>query len=479
MVSWDIPGTATVGQAGHTSDHNLITTALEQAVKLLPATYNVVYYGADPTGDTDSTSAFEAVQTAIGSSAATVYIPAGTYKTSTFLSLIQNQNIIGDGSSSVTVNYTGSTTALTINISGAFTGGENAGTVSGFSLSAYDATGTPNGCQFGNLQGLNMTDVAFYGFDGFGIYGLNASSQWAEENNIRAIVVQCGTAVVLNGGSYDYSNFDFLIVTGPGQGGLTIENSTQLQGCSIRIRGNFYIAETNTAAVIAVEPSGTGASYISNSLFDVAVENAPATDATSGYVGHYTVYMNSTNQESNITNCTGVLSFANIATTSGDAVINFQGAYNPNNLPFGFSGVINDTVLGIMNEGDGLVIMGGTDYVVQDGTSDTLYESTIFFEFGDIQPFLLNSGTNTLVFDGVTSGTGGFAKQVTLIVKQPTAGTSTLKMPSNVHGPSTFWSGTNVNIATGNGAVTKIRMTYIPADNLWYAEIAGSGYVAS
>src|ERR1700733_11234666 len=96
-MSWDIPGTATVGQSGHTSDHNLITTTLTELTTLIPQ-YNALYYGADPTGVADSTAAFTAIGTAIGTNPATIHIPAGTYKVSALPSLVQGQNIVGEGS---------------------------------------------------------------------------------------------------------------------------------------------------------------------------------------------------------------------------------------------------------------------------------------------------------------------------------------------------------------------------------------------
>jgi len=476
LVSWDIPSSHSVGDAGHTSDHNLITAALDQVIELLPPTYNVVFYGADPTGVTDSTSAFAAVQTAIGSSPATVYIPTGTYKCSTFLHLIQDQNIIGDGSSTVTINYTGSSTCLTINTSGSFDDSLNAGTVKGISFNGSTGTGTPNGIQFGNLQGLVINDVGIYEFAGTGLHGVNSGGAWAEENNIQAILVSNGTAVVFEAGSFDYSNFDFLIVAGPAQGGVYLKSSTQLQGCSLRIRGNFYVASTNTASVLALEPAGgSGSSYISNSHLNISVENAPASGATTGYQSHYTIYMGSSSAASQIAGCTGVLSFANVATTSGDVVIPFRGYYNPNNNPVGFSGIINDSVLGIMDAGDGLAIMGGTDYVLAGAaTSDGLFENTLFLQFGDIQTFQLASGSNTLVFDGVTSGAAGYGKQIVVLAKQPSGGGATISWPSNVHFPTA----PTVTLNTSANTVTKYIMTYIPADNVWYAHIAGTGYVA-
>jgi hypothetical protein len=200
------------------------------------------------------------------------------------------------------------------------------------------------------------------------------------------------------------------------------------------------------------------------------VENAPASGATVGYHSHYTLYMGSSNSQSQFINCSGVLSFSNACTTTADTDINFQGYYNPNFLPVGFSGVISDTVLGIMNQGDGLAIMGGTDYVAQGSTASALYANTIYLQFGDLQGFLLASGANHVVFDGV----GGFAKEIVLLAKQPSGGGATITWPTNVHFPTS----PTVTLSTAANTVTKYRMTYIPVDNVWYAEVVGTGYVA-
>lgn len=471
---WTIPGSATVGQSGHTTDHNEITAALTQASKLFTPWYNVIFYGADPTGSADSTSAFAAAMTAMGSSPGTIYVPAGTYKTSSVGSFVLDQNMIGDGSSVTTINYTGSTNAIVIDNSGTFNDSFNAGKFTGFSLNGSTATGTPVGIKFGNLQGVVIHDVGIYAFAGKGIYGLNHSGGWSEENNIQAILVGNGTAAVFDTSSYDYSNIDLLIVTSPGAGGMYLQNSAQMQGCSIRIRGNFYVASSNTAAVIGIElAGGSGSSYFNNCHFDVAVENAPADNATIGYVSHYTVYMGSSNAASQLANCTGVLSFSNVATDTGSNPINFRGYSNVNFLPFGFSGVVEDTVLGLMSPGDGLAIVGGTDYALPGFTiANNLFANTIFFEFGDIQLFTLGNGNNTITFDGIKSGTGGFGKQVVLMIKQPSSGAAgTVTWPANVK-----WSGGSHTLSSTNNFVDKVRMLYSPNDDTWYAEVSGLHY---
>ena len=58
--------------------------------------FNVVDYGADPTGAADSYTAIAAAITAAGAGGV-VYFPAGTYLLSTYLSPLARQRLVGDG----------------------------------------------------------------------------------------------------------------------------------------------------------------------------------------------------------------------------------------------------------------------------------------------------------------------------------------------------------------------------------------------
>lgn len=416
----------------------------------------VLEHNADPSGAADSTTAFQNAIAALPSGGGNVYIPAGTYKINGTLSFAQNQGMIGDGSTCTSITYTGSTILINVTVSGTFTGGQSAGRFEGFNISGYAAGTNAIGMQIGDLEGVQCRDIAIYGFGSTGLYFKNTLG-WAEESNVQARIVQCGTAVVFDTGSFDYAKYDFTIVTGNGQGGVTLQNGAQLQGCSLQMRGNFYgNTGSNTAAVIAVDPgNSSGTSYIKNTLFDVAVESAG-----SG-VGHYTVLLGSSNSTSQFFG-TGVLSFSNVT-------VNFQGVSNPNYLPFGFSGVLNDTVLGEMSPGDGLVIHGGTQWTAGGGPTDSLYLGNLYFQFGDVNMFQLASGNTTLTFNGVS----GFGKKVDLFIVQPTSGAAgTVTWPSNVK----WASATAPTLSTTNGYTDHIRLYYIPGAGSWYGELVGVHY---
>jgi len=71
------------------------------------AVANVLDFGADPTGVADSTSAIQAAINVNGA----VFLPKGTYKTTSTLTLASKTQMFGEGSSSI-LNYTGSDDAI-------------------------------------------------------------------------------------------------------------------------------------------------------------------------------------------------------------------------------------------------------------------------------------------------------------------------------------------------------------------------------
>ena len=316
-----------------------------------------VLYGADPTGVKDSTTAINNALNATLYTGAPVYLPTGTYKLAGTLNMTNGQSLIGDGSQAVTINYTGSTIAIKYTITGSFTGSQRAGRITGFYLNGYSGGATTVGIQFGELQGLLMDDVFLAGFNTAGIHFLN-TGDYAEEHTIRATIVGCGTTsssttgcVVFDSSSWDYSNFDFLLIPNAGAHGVLLINDAQLQGCELRIRGNFLGATPNTGAVIAIDPANTGTdNYIRNSLLDVAAETAG-----SG-TGHYLLYMGSTSSQSQFF-ATGVLNLSSVGPTS-------QGISNAHFLPFEFSGIIGD-------QAQGVIASFGYEYIVSTDTSGT------------------------------------------------------------------------------------------------------------
>lgn len=163
MTTWNIPGTASVGQSGHTSDHNLITTALTQVTELLPSWYNVLFYGADPTGVSDSTTAIGNAITAAQATSGTVYIPSGTYAISSGWVVPSNIVIIGDGNvgSTVSNHYSGTVLSLKSSFSGSYV----------FSCTDTAGHGTANGALIRDLVILGANYTGGNAIDGIRFTG--------------------------------------------------------------------------------------------------------------------------------------------------------------------------------------------------------------------------------------------------------------------------------------------------------------------
>lgn len=167
---------------------------------ILGAVYNVLDYGADNTGVTDSASAIQtAIDAAVVSGGGTVYLPAGTYRTNTSLILKDKVTLQGDGVSSRTdvavsptrVLHYGDNPGLlaqTPTLTGEFSlqnlefDGTNAGaTASGLSMDAQTNGGALVGskvydctfCNFPNYQVLQngtvfdntFTNCTFHNYD--------------------------------------------------------------------------------------------------------------------------------------------------------------------------------------------------------------------------------------------------------------------------------------------------------------------------
>jgi hypothetical protein len=459
---------------GHTTQHNNLGDVIAGTPCVKYNVANTAYAGgADLTGTTDSSAALLAAIAALPAGGGQIYIPAGsTLKFASTLVFTQGQGICGGGSDNVTLNYTGTGTAIQASLSGSFTGGAYAGQFTGFYLSGYSAGGSAVGMSVQDLQGITINDVAIYGFAGKGLYYLHGSG-YAEESTVRCRIVQCGTygtvtsgAVVFDTTSFDYGDFDFTIVTSPGVHGIVLQNGAQLRGSRLRMRGNFYArASSNTGAVIAIAPAGgSDTSYITDSQLDVAVESA----GSAGQIGHTFVLLGSTNSGSQLTG-QGVLSF----NPFGPNTIYSQGFSNANFVPFGFSGYIQDgTAAGPPSAGDGLIVQGGVSYAPNGHlNSRPGGGNDVYWQNGPICEGQLTNGNNTLVFHGA-SGVGYYLRSVELWLAQPASGAAgTVTWPAG-----TKWAGGSApSLSSTNGYVDKLKFTFLAEGN-WYGELVGTHY---
>ena len=90
------------------------TGAINRAINLkLAETISVTDFGADPTGVTDSTTAIQAAINSV--TTGRIYLPAGTYKTTTTISLKNGVSIYGDGSGITTISNATANPIITVN----------------------------------------------------------------------------------------------------------------------------------------------------------------------------------------------------------------------------------------------------------------------------------------------------------------------------------------------------------------------------
>lgn len=428
---------------------------------------SVAGYGADPSGKSDSTTAFTNAIGAIPKAGGVIYVPAGTYLISGTLTFGPNQGMIGDGHSASVLNYTGSGVCVKAADNAAFTGNAEGGWFQGWQVSGYNGGAGAIGAQIVDLQGVKMDDVSFYGCATAGLYFTTAGSGWSEEGWFTKVAcIQCGTAgdnatgaVVMNSTSFDYGVYEFTIVTPPGAHALVLQNGVNLNGPRVGLRGNLYCDSPNTAAMIAIDPgNANGTSYMTNVDLDASMETAG-----SG-TGHYLVLMGSSNSASQFSG-SGVLSIY-------PAFGNSQGISNPNFLPFGFSGVVNTVDSygnNFMAAGDARVIIGGKAEQWAGNVGSAL-GGVVYTQFASKWVFQLASGSGSA--NAVTvSGLRANGKTIDLIIQQPSSGAAGTipSWPSNVK-----WAGGAAPVlSTSNNAADWIRLEYLPPTQVG----ASAGYL--
>jgi hypothetical protein len=130
----------------------VITSSLADAA----SPYNVVDYGADPTGKDDSAAAIASAITAASATGGTVYFPAGTYKTSKPLNWPQAVSFLGAGST--VTGATPTPTTIVNSISHIF---KLSASISGNSIQNPALTSLYGGGHIFNFSGFDVTRTTF------------------------------------------------------------------------------------------------------------------------------------------------------------------------------------------------------------------------------------------------------------------------------------------------------------------------------
>lgn len=419
-------------------------------------------YGADPTGATDSTAAFVAAQTA-GGSTYQLLMGIGTYRIDgdigTFGPLC---GMSGLDSALTKIDYRGAATAVKAYES-TFNSAHYGGTFNGFTIDGTNASAGAVGFWWGNLQGARVDDITATNFTGTGSVGIQLKNSttpangWSEQGQWTRIKSHNNkTNVLFDHGSFDYAHFEFHILANNNQDGICLQNDASLEGCTLKVVGNFYAGTSNTAAVIAIDRGdNTKSSRIDNCDMYVNVE----CDGSTG-TGHYTLLLGG-GSASQFTG-TGVLQFS-------DETVAFQGYSKTGSAQFGFSGVVQDHVLGKMTPGDAMVFHGGTQWSTR-GTFGSNSSGGLNLQYGDIQELLLASGNTNIT---VTGGVLNRSRRIVMFLQQPASGgAGTVTWPADWYFPEG-----NPVLSTTNGAMDEIEAVYLPDTSTWYARLVGRNFV--
>lgn len=429
--------------------------------------------GVSNTGASSVTTEFNTLLSAQNGAPCIFVFGVGTYLWSTAPDALgPDQSVIGLGPSVTKFTWSGSGPLFTITtaaVSGTWDGSLAAGTFSGFTINGPYGTGGTAGFKYGALQAGVIDNVWFYGLDGGCIEGYQVTSgvDWAEEWQITRLNVSgCGATsgycFQFNSTSFDYSRIDAVVVVEANIDVLALNNSAEMQGLELHLRGNLHGGTSNTGAVISIDrTTSAGTSNIGGGSFLVSMEGDDTTDGGAGTVGHYMIYMGSSDAASMLS-AQGTFNVYNAGAPN-------QGIYNPNNLPLSFSGLFNPSS---MLDGEALVIWGPTcltPFYMGFSTLGTGTE-TIYNEFADVYSIQLTSGDVTIQFDGASS----YVRRYTFLFKNPASGTCTITWPSNW-----YFSATTKTFSTAASGITKVEALYDPVSDIYYAEVVGSGYTTS
>ena len=307
-------------------------------------------YGADPTGASDSTSAFKsAIAAAASAGGGVVYIPTGTYKISSTLTCTTVPvYFVGDGAWASVISFTGTGDCFRIYDSSTYGSRTKfAGGIAGITIDGASAGAGSSGVHVGDLlqYELDLTVQNFYGTGSIGVH-LDNNYYWTEQLFGRIYASNCTSHVVFDwtsatattsSGSFERCDLDiYLDQINAKFDGVVFQNGAFVTNGSLKIRGNFG---SSTAAVssAALRLTGyesangySGYSGIINSMVDIGVE------CGSGDYTPQTIVFGSTKNA--ISSCYGALNF-------GAAGNTFTASNNDNNV-FNFIGQTSgDTTL--------------------------------------------------------------------------------------------------------------------------------------
>jgi Pectate lyase superfamily protein len=316
-------------------------TRADAATATTPDWVNVTSYGADPTGASDSTSAFKSAIAAVASAGGVIYIPAGTYTISSTLTCTTVPvYFVGDGAWATIISFTGTGGCFRIYDSSTYGSRTKfAGGIAGITIDGAKAGSGAAGLHVGDLlqYEVDLTVQNFYGTNSIGVHFDN-NYYWMEQLFGRIYASNCTSHVVFDwtsststtsSGSFERCDLDiYLDQVNAKFDGVVFRNGAYVTNGSLKFRGNFGSSSTAvTSAALRLTGNQTANGYsgysgIVDSMLDIGLE------CGSGSYTPQTIEFGAS--QNSISGCYGALQFGaagNTFTASNNKgnVFNFMG----------------------------------------------------------------------------------------------------------------------------------------------------------
>lgn len=279
----------------HSADHGRIIGAWE----------NVLGYGAVGDNSTDDATAIQAAIDAVNSAGGgTVYFPPATYKIASSLTIYTDVRLLGAGSYSTAIHYTGSGTAIAQSTPGT--------RIYGVIIEHLSVTGSASGAIGIDMDAVSlgaMNDVVVTGFTaGTGIRFNSSATGLALYNTLTHVTVtSCATGLALTGESANENT----VVGGNFRGctthgiNISASNHNKIIGCALESNGvGVYITATttdtdgNSIVSCRFESNTTG--------IEVASSNVRSTSIVEAYFDSNTTAITDSGSRTSFTACRDV-----------------------------------------------------------------------------------------------------------------------------------------------------------------------------
>lgn len=262
--------------------------------------FNVTSYGADPTGATDSTGAFQTAIAAVASAGGgVVYMPGGTYTISSTLTCTTvPAYFLGDGAWATTISFTGTGDCFRVYDSSTYGSRKKfGGGFAGLTIDGTKAGAGSAGLHVGDLLQYEL-DLTVQNFSGTGSIGVHLDNNyyWTEQLYGRIYAQYCTSNVVFDwttttsstsSGSFERCDLDIYVNQDSSKfDGVVFQNGAFITNGSLKIRGNFGASSTPvSSAVLRLTGNKTANGYASysglvDSMIDIGVECGSGTYPT-------------------------------------------------------------------------------------------------------------------------------------------------------------------------------------------------------